>query len=140
MQPTIQSQTRLKRVAWALGILLAATLVVGAVHVQRLGDQITRLEEEARATAAALGGAQRQAGDARQALEAAQREIRAAADRAQAAESARTKLETMAKSTDAMRAELEAKLKAAEAAKAEAEAKLKAATEKPGAGPEGKRD
>ena len=126
MQPTIQSQARLKRVAWALGILLAATLVVGGVHVQRLGDQITRLEEEARATAAALG--------------AAQRDIRAAADRAQAAESTRTKLEALAKSTDAMRAELEAKLKAAEAARAEAEAKLKAAMEKPGAGPERKQD
>lgn len=140
MQPTVQSQARLKRVVWGLAIVLAAVLVIGGVHVRRLGDQITRLEEEARGNATAVAAARREAGDARQAAEAAKRELRGAADRMQAAESTRTKLEALAKSTDAMRAELEAKLKAAEAAKAEAEAKLKAATERTPAKPEEKQD
>lgn len=140
MQPTVQSQARLKRVAWGLAALLVAVLIIGGVHVRRLGDHIAQLEEEARATAIQLGAARREAGDARQAAEAAQRQAREAADRAQAAEGVRAKLEALAKSTDAMRADLEGRLKAAEAAKAEAEAKLKAATEKSGARPEGKQE
>lgn len=109
MQPTIQSQTRLKRLAWLLGLLLALSLVLGGFYIARLSNEV-------RAGAAALEAARRELTDVRRTAEAATNAQRAASAKAQAAE--------------AGRAELEAKLSAAEAARAEAEAKLKLATEK----------
>ncbi len=125
MQPTIQSQVRMKRLVWLLGLLLPAALLVGGIHVNRLGNAISRLEHEAGAGAAALAAARRETLDARQAADAAAKAQRAAQDRAQASESARAKAETLAKTADSVRVELEGKLKAAEAARAEAEARLK---------------
>lgn len=108
MQPTVRSQTRLKRLVWLLSLLLAVTFIAGGFHTARL-----RLE--VRAVAAALESARRELIEARRAAEAAVSARRTADAKARAAESAR--------------ADLAAKLKAAEAARAETEAKLNAVTD-----------
>lgn len=110
MQPTVESQTRLKRLTWLLSLLLALTIAFGGLHVVRQADEI-------RAGAAALDSARRDLADARRAADAAETAVREAGAQAQAAATAR----------DAF----EAKLQAAEAARAAAEARLKAAAEKP---------
>ena len=136
MQPTIQSQARLKQLAWALSALLLAGGLWGGFHIRSLNAEIARLNAEAREDAGALAAARRDLIESRQSAEAATRDQRATQDRVKEAESARAKAESVAKAADALRIELEAKLKAAEAARSEAEARLKAAAEKEPAKPQ----
>jgi chromosome segregation ATPase len=114
MQPTVESQTRLRRLVWLLGGLLALTVALGGVHLARMADEV-------QASQSALESAKRDVADARRAAEAAEKVTREAGAEAQAA--------------SAQREEIAAKLRAAETARAEAEARLKAATEKLNAAP-----
>ncbi len=118
MQPTVQSQARLRRLVWLMSALLILVVAGGAVQFARLGAEIERLKTEAHAAAAALA-------DARQAAAGLRFSLRGAEERVKAAEGARAKAEAAAKSTDAELAELEARLRAAEAARAEAETRLR---------------
>ncbi len=136
MQPTVQSQARLRRLVWALGLLLITAAAAGGLHVHRLNGEISRLGAEFGAREAALEDLRRQLANARQAATTAAAAERRTRDQAQIAEEARTRAEMVARTADTVRQELEAKLKAAEAARADAEAKLREATEKKRSGTE----
>ena len=138
MQPTIQSQARLRRLVWLVSALLVLVVVAGGLQWGRHAAEMARLEDEAQRAVDALAAAQREASDARQAAAGLRFSLRGAEDRVQAAEGARAKAEAIARSADTMCVELEGKLRTAEAARAEAEAKLRAATEKSDAQLEGR--
>lgn len=116
MQPTVESQTRLRRLVWLLGALLAVTVALGGVHLARMADEVRESQSALETAKRDAADARRDMADARRAAEAAEKVTREAGAEAQAAA--------------AQREEIAAKLKAAETARAEAEAKLKAATEK----------